>query len=178
VKIVPETDVERWILADPDWTTGVAWGAARGGHPEGSVLDHVCEVLANVEEMAIDARDRERLRFVALVHDAFKHQVDPARPRTGGNHHAVLARRFAERLTQDLELLEVIELHDEAYNSWVKARGGKWQSAEARAARLIEYLGGSLAFYLRFYRADNRTGSKEQAPLAWFERLADHDRLA
>ena len=85
----------------------------------------------------------------------------------------MIARRFAERLVDDPKLLDVIELHDEAFNSWVKGeRGGKWDAAETRATRLLDRLGDSRDFYLRFYRADNRTGSKDQAPLEWFESLS------
>jgi hypothetical protein len=115
---------------------------------------------------------RQKLRLVALLHDTFKGSVDHSRPRSGENHHAVLARRFAERYLDDEELLEVVELHDEAYNAWAKGeRTGKWDAAEARARRLVERLGPSLAFYVRFYRADNDTGSKNPEPLEWFERL-------
>ena len=42
-----------------------------------------------------------------------------------------------------------------------------------RGARLlIERLAQALPFYLRFYRADNQTGSKSAAPLEWFEKLS------
>ena len=134
-------------------------------------------MLANVDRVAIDAVDRERLRLVALVHDTFKNRVDERRPRTGENHHATIARRFTERYVDDPELLDVIELHDEAYNAWVAGeRRGKWEAAEARAERLIERLDSSLGFYLRFYRADNATGSKSRAPLDWFEQLASRRR--
>jgi HD domain len=171
--ITPANDTERRILADPDWQSGVAWGDPRPGHPEGRVGVHVEQVLANVERVAVDESDRERLRFVALIHDTFKHQVDRNRPREGENHHAMIARRFAERYTSDAELLDVIELHDEAFNAWVKGdRGGNWDAAEARARRLRERLGASTGFYLRFYRADNETGSKDQTPLHWFERVS------
>lgn len=171
--IVPETELERRILTDLEWQEGTAWGTPRPGHPEGSVAAHIQEVLANIDREALDADDRERLRVVALVHDTFKYRVRRDRPRTGANHHAVIARRFAERYTDDHELLELVELHDEAYNAWLKGhRGGDWAAAEARARRLLDRLGASLPLYLRFYRADARTGNKSSAPLAWFEQLA------
>jgi hypothetical protein len=159
-------------MRDPRWIAGVAWGEPRRGHPEGSVAAHVDEVLANVDAVAVDTRDRERMRLVALIHDSFKHEVDRSRQPTGENHHARIARRFAEQYVDDAEILDVIELHDEAYNAWAKgARGAKWEAAEARARRLIDRLGPTVHFYLRFYRADNATGSKSRAPLDWFERL-------
>ena len=172
-EIVPETELEARIVADPDWQAGAAWGDPRPGHPEGSVAAHVAEVLDNVDRVALGADDRARLRLVALVHDTFKGSVDRSRPSTGENHHAVLARRFAERYVDDPEVLEVVELHDEAYNAWATGeRSGNGPAAEARARRLVERLGSSLPFYLRFYRADIETGTKRREPLEWFERLA------
>jgi hypothetical protein len=117
--IAPETALERRIVDDPEWQAGAAWGMPRPGHPEGSVAAHIEELLANIDDQALGALDRERLRFVALVHDTFKHRVDRDQPRTGDNHHAAIARRFAARYTRDAELLELVELHDEAYNAWV-----------------------------------------------------------
>ena len=137
-------------------------------------MAHIEDVLGNIDLLALDRRDRERLRLVALIHDTFKHRVERGKPRTGENHHATIARRFAERFIDDSEVLDVIELHDEAYNSWVKGdRGGDWSAAVSRARNLIDRLGDSLDFYLRFYRADNATGSKNKTPLDWFERVID-----
>jgi HD domain len=170
--VVPEGRVEQQIVFDEEWIEGAAWGDPRPGHPEGIVAGHIAEVLENIERIALDGEDRQRLRFVALIHDTFKHRVDRERARTGDNHHATIARRFAEKYTDDDELLKVVELHDEAYNSWIKGeRGGKWEAAEQRARRLVDRLGSSLGLYLRFYRADNTTGSKSQEPLQWFEQL-------
>jgi hypothetical protein len=165
-----ENDAENRITSDPEWQDGAQWGEPRPGHPEGAVAAHIAEVLRNVDRYAIDRDDRYRLRLVALVHDTFKNQVDKEKPRIGQNHHAMIARRFAERHVDDLELLEVVELHDEAYNSWATgARSGDWRKAEERAQGLIARLGKALPFYLRFYRADNQTGSKSQEPVEWFE---------
>ena len=171
--IVAETELESRIVSDPEWREGATWDDPRPSHPEGEVSAHIEEVLRNVDDEAVDATDRERLRLVALTHDTFKHRVDRNQSPTGENHHAMIARRFAERYVDDAQLLDVIELHDEAFNSWVKGeRGGKWDAAEARARRLLDRLGDSRDFYIRFYRADNRTGSKDQAPLEWFESLS------
>jgi len=169
--IAPETALEARIIGDPEWQEGASWGDPRPGHPEGVVSSHIEDVLRNVDVEAIHPADRERLRLVALIHDTFKPRVDRG-PRVAENHHAMIARRFAERYFDDPELLDVIELHDEAYNCWVKGdQGGKWDGAEARAQRLLARLGDSRDFYIRFYRADNRTGSKDQSPLEWFEQI-------
>ena len=167
-----ESELEERICSDPEWRAGVGWGHARPGHREGAVVHHVADVLGNVDRVAASADERARLRLVALLHDACKHRVDRSKPRVGANHHAVLARRFAERYLDDGELLEIVELHDEAFNAWsLGARKGRWDEAEARARRLVERLGPSLPLYVRFYRADNATESKSPEPLTWFEKL-------
>ena len=171
-----ETALEARICADPEWREGITWGKPRPGHSEGQVRYHIAEVLANVDRHATTSEERRALRLIALIHDTFKYRVDTSRPRTGQNHHATLARRFAERYVDDPAILEVIELHDEAYNSWRRgAQNGRWDRAEARAARLVTRLvtrlGALLPLYIRFFRADNQTGSKDRASLLWFEQL-------
>src|SRR3712207_9436422 len=90
-RVAPETPTERAIVEDPEWREGAAWGKPRAGHPEGMILAHVLDVLANIEAQELEPSDRERLRLVALVHDTFKHRVRNLLPRTGNNHHAQIA---------------------------------------------------------------------------------------
>jgi hypothetical protein len=109
----------------------------------------------------------------------WKYRVDPGKPRIGANHHAVIARTFAERCLDDLALLEISELHDEAFKSWRSgASKGRWQEAEERASRLVARLGSSLPLYVRFYRADTATGSKDDASLIWFEQFLQRKGIA
>lgn len=165
-----ETALERRIAADPVWRAGVAWGRPRPGHHEGAVANHIADVLTNVEGEASTAEERGALRLVALIHDSLKYQVDAARPKVGPNHHATLARHFAERYIPDATLLDLIELHDEAYHSWrAGAIFGNWAAAEARARALLARLGDAWPLYLHFYRADNNTPSKHREPVRWFE---------
>ena len=167
-----ETELEARICADAEWKKGAEWGKPRPGHSEGVVMFHIAEVLANIDRLATTAEERRNLRLIALIHDAFKYCVDQSKPKIGANHHAVIARQFAERYLDDLVLLEIIELHDEAYNSWrLGASKGRWKEAEVRASRLVARLGSSLPLYVRFYRADNATGSKEGDSLIWFEQF-------
>jgi hypothetical protein len=171
--VVPETELEERIVADPRWRAGAAWGEPRPGHPEGTVGIHVGEVLANLDRAGLEPEVRRKLRLVALLHDAFKREVDRSLPRVGDNHHAVRARQFAERYLDDADVLEVVELHDDAHNAWSAGkRDGDWARAEARAAELLRRLGPRLGLYLAFFRADNATGTKRDDSLRWFEALA------
>jgi hypothetical protein len=172
-----ETDLERRIAADPEWQEGITWGEPRPGHQEGAVSAHIADVLRNIDEDAAGSPERERLRLIALIHDSFKFKVDRSRHNVGTNHHAWIARSWAERYVTDRDVLDVIELHDEAYNSWSMGdRSDRWDKAEGRARNLIERLGPRLPLYLQFFRADNRTDSKRAEPLEWFERLAANPR--
>ena len=148
-------------------------GQTATGSPRGSGrAPHRRSSGENLDGLRLKADDRRKLRLVALVHDTFKNEVDFSQPRSGSNHHANIARRFAERYTADEDVLELTELHDEAYNSWgVGSRRGDWDKATARARRLLDRLGSRANLYLAFYRADNAAGDKRSEPLEWFERL-------
>jgi hypothetical protein len=177
--VAPETELEARICGDPEWKAGVAWGTPRPGHPEGRVILHVADVLVSIDRQNLEVGDLRSLRLVALVHDTFKSRVDMSKARAGENHHAVIARRFAERYIDDAAILLIVELHDEAHNSWQQGnRSGKWAEAEARAARLVKRLGAHILLYVHFFRADNATGSKEQDSLEWFEEYLQQRGLA
>jgi len=172
--VKPENGIETVICNDAEFITGASYGKPRSGHPEGKVIYHVKEVLDNIDKFYADDPDRTDLRFIALVHDTFKHKVDRNKPKVGANHHGTIARVFAQQFTQDYTLLSIIERHDEAYNAWsVGGRRGNWYKAEERANRLIQglLLEGGLGLYIKFYKCDNLTGDKEQDNYDWFINL-------
>lgn len=163
-RIIPETALEEQIISSPEWIEGASWGMPRPGHPEGAVIYHILEVLDNVEAFHGNSPLREKLRVIALIHDTFKHKVDRDGPKHGENHHAMIARRFAETLTQDEAILEVIQRHDDAYSAWQKR-------SEHRAYHLIDILGPHLELYVAFYECDIYTGDKTPEPIDWFKSL-------
>ncbi|MCW2923243.1 MAG: hypothetical protein JWM98_647 [Thermoleophilia bacterium] len=171
--IPAETEVEAAIMADPDWIHGMLWGEPRPGHPEGPVVNHVRDVLDNVERYAPpgDALARERLRLVALLHDACKVVTAQRRDGAHGPNHGQLARRLAERHVTDETVLEIVELHDVAYYCWRALDRGDREAAHERARELVERLGERLDLYLAFYRCDSRIAGKRSDPLEWFEQF-------
>ncbi len=169
-----ETDLERTIAADPAWQQGVIWGKPRYGHLEGAIQYHIADVLANIDRQQPPPEERRILRLIALVHDTFKYRVNELKPKMGNNHHAHIARVFAEKYIHDPVILDLIELHDEAYNSWrLGAYKGRWEYAEERVNNLLHRLGPSLPLYVRFFLADSRTDSKDQAPVEWFTHVLE-----
>lgn len=164
----PETDLEREVVADPELLEGLAWGQPRAGHPEGRVGTHVSHLLESIDEAGERAERRGLLRFIVLVHDSFKYKVRDRLPRVGENHHAMRARRFAERFTDDERVLATIELHDRPYALWRKLRrkGKLDERAFRRMMRRVE----DPELFLRFIELDGSTEGKRSEPIEWFRR--------
>ena len=165
----PEGPLETALACQPELLTGLAWGKPRPGHPEGSVGTHVADLLRQIDETERDPGRRSALRFIALVHDSFKYRVDNWRPRTGEKHHAMRARRFAERFTGDERLLATIELHDRPYHLWKRLhRTGRLQ--EDRLDRMLARIADH-ALFLRFIEIDGSSEAKNPEPIRWLRDL-------
>jgi hypothetical protein len=164
----PETGLERAVAADPRLLAGLAWGRPRRSHPEGSVANHVADLLATIERWGEAGARRADLRFMALVHDAFKHAVSPVRPKQGENHHAMRARRFAQDFTSEERVLAVIELHDRPYSLWRRLRRTGRVSA-TDVDRMIARI-PDLELFVRFVELDGSTEGKRPEPIEWLRR--------
>ena len=133
---------------------------------------HITDVLANVERYALSSADRRDLRLIALTHVSRKFLVDPERSRSGENHHATRARRFAQRYISDQRVLRIIELHDEGihlWNRWRRTHDGRMIAAQLET--LLEQLGATWLLFVEFFRCDNDTPSKNPEPVLWFEEM-------
>jgi hypothetical protein len=127
---------------------------------------HVSHLLETLDASGETGERRQLLRFMALVHDAFKYQVRDRLPRVGENHHAMRARRFAERFTDDQRLLAAIEFHDRPYALWRKLkRRGKLDEYGFR--RMIKRI-PEPELFLRFIELDGSTEGKRPEPIQWF----------
>jgi HD domain len=173
----PENDMERAVSRDPELLEGLAWGEPRYAHPEGTVARHVSDLLDEIERRGESGERRRLLRFVALVHDAMKYRVREWLPKTGENHHAMRARRFAERYTDDERLLATIELHDRPYAIWRRMR--RSGSLDERAFEDMMGKVADPALFLAFVELDGSTEGKNPEPIAWFRReLRDRGAVA
>jgi hypothetical protein len=163
----PETDLERAVSSDPVLQEGLAWGKPRRGHPEGTVGAHVSDLLQTIERWGETGKRREELRFLALVHDALKNKVQNWRPKTGENHHATRARRFAEGYVDDERLLATIEQHDRPYNLWRRFR----RSGRVDDHAISEMLDRipDVDLFLRFVELDGSTEGKNHEPIRWLK---------
>ena len=162
-----ETDLERALIEDPVLQEGLAWGKPRRGHPEGSVGAHVADLLATIDRWGETGKRREELRLLALVHDSLKNRVQNWRPKTGENHHAMRARRFAERYVDDERLLATIEQHDRPYDLWRKMRR-RGHLDEHAFTEMLDRI-PDLDLFLRFVELDGSTEGKNHEPIRWLK---------
>lgn len=166
----PETSLEARFLEDEGFRRGLLWGVPRYGHPEGTILAHIIEVNENIDQLPIDAETRRKLRIICFVHDTFKNIEHKGNPRDWTKHHAVYARQFLSRYVNDEYLLNVVELHDDAYYAW---RLGylfhRLGEADQRIKMVKEKVGPYWQLFYLFFKCDTCTGDKNPAPLLWFE---------
>jgi hypothetical protein len=172
----PETDLERLLIQQPALKAGLLWGEPRYGHPEGRVLFHIPEIFDNIDNIMppLSIEDRQSLRLITLLHDSFKYQEDKSDPRDWSKHHSKLARQFAEKFIDDAHILEIIELHDDAYYCWrLSALYHDEGQSVIRFQKLLEKISPFLQLYYVFFKCDTATGDKTQAPVKWFERKVE-----
>lgn len=166
----PESALERRIAQDSEWLGRVLQPLPRFGSPPVIRLSsHIADVLHNIDLEAPDRHARERLRLIALLHDTFK---DDPSPGVSGDYvvHGERARALAERFINDEGVLDVIYVHDEGARAWeIGAVLQDWNEAGRYAQELIEYLQGSLALFIHFWRCDAWTGTRLRDPIRWFE---------
>lgn len=163
----PETDLERRLAGDSELLRGWAWGKPRAGHPEGTVGVHVADLIETIERWGEAGERRAELRFITLVHDALKFRVREWRPKRGENHHAMRARRLAERYTADERLLAAIEQHDRPYSLWRRmSRTG--QPDESAFDRMLERIPDH-GLFIRFVELDGSTEGKKPEPVEWLK---------
>ncbi|WP_116107273.1 hypothetical protein [Lewinella sp. IMCC34191] len=170
----PETELEARFLQEEEFRRGLAWGLPRYGHPEGTIWRHILEVNENIDALPVDAETRRKLRTICWVHDTFKHIEHRGNPRDWSKHHSVYARHFLANFLDDPLLLNVVELHDEAYYCWRLAHlYGEYRESERRMEILRERVGPYWQLYYLFFKCDTSTGDKNPAPLIWFEETAE-----
>ncbi|MEL6865851.1 MAG: HD domain-containing protein [Bacteroidota bacterium] len=171
----PENPLEHSLILDPEYARGLMWGKPRFGHPEGKIIFHIREVLDNIDRLFVSEQVREDLRLIAFVHDTFKHLEDKTEPRDWSKHHGIIGRHFLEKFdVADKVVLDVIELHDEAYYAWrLNHLYSKPLEGQKRLSALLDRMEENLQIYYLFFKCDTRTGDKIQAPVKWFEKTVE-----
>lgn len=156
------------VIADPRYLKNIEHGEPRSGHPEGSVKNHIAELEENLEKFAprISEERYWKLKFLIHVHDTFKAEAVPDSPITSPHSHASLARKFASEFTKDLDLLNMIQLHDENFALWKQyAATGSYDAV--RFQSLLETI-KDWDLFLLFLILDGSTRGKDPHKMKWF----------
>jgi len=161
--------VER-ILADPRYLKNIEYGEPRPGHPEGKVRFHIMELEGNLEKLQprLSPDEYWKLKFLVHVHDTFKAEAQPDAAIAHPRSHASLARAFAAEFTQDTDLLNMLQFHDEGYALWQQfTHRGDYDRERFRG--LLDTI-RDWDLFLAFMIIDGCTAGKDRAKLAWFMR--------
>jgi hypothetical protein len=157
------------IKADPRYQRNIEYGEPRDGHPEGKVKFHIADLESNLEilrKRGISDSDYWKLKFIIHVHDSFKAEAQRGTPTLHSQNHASLAREYASQFTDDADLLNMIQFHDENYNLWLGyLKSGNYDSE--RLQNLLDTI-KNWDLFLMFIIIDGCTEGKDLAKLSWF----------
>jgi hypothetical protein len=160
------------LTADPRYQANLDWGAARPGHPEGSVRAHIAEIEQNLEMLRPKLRDGDywKLKLLIHTHDSFKAVSQPGVPISDPKSHASLARAFLAEYCSDADLLAMVQYHDEPFALYRQFQSkGKYNQERFDAlTRAIR----DWNLFLTFNIIDGCTVGKSREPLRWLFREA------
>jgi hypothetical protein len=164
------------ITQDPRYLANLDWGEARAGHPEGTVRAHIAEVEGNLNRLRSRLSEDEYWSLLVLVHthDTFKAEAVKGVAILDPRSHASLACTFLAEFCDDVDMLAIVQYHDEPFALWrqTDANGG---CNEERLAALLENV-RDWDLFLAFCLADGCTEGKGREPLLWlFETAALHE---
>ncbi len=158
------------VVADSRYKKNIEYGTPRSGHPEGKVKNHIIDLENNLDRLKNRLKNDDdywKLKFLIHVHDTFK--AEAVKEGTPSNHprsHESLAREFASEFTDDLDLLNIIQNHDENYALWLQFRN-TGQYNQKQFATLIKLI-QDWDLFLVFTIIDGFTKGKDLAKLTWF----------
>lgn len=167
----PASNYEQALLAclkDPRYLENLDWGQPRSGHPEGTIRAHIAELEENLEQLLPKLAEEEawKLRLLVHTHDSFKPQAKRGVPITHPESHASLARQFLAEFIADLDLLNMVQFHDEPYALWRQARKRE-RCSEERLTALFDTI-EDLELFVAFNLVDACTEGKDREPIAWW----------
>lgn len=140
------------------------------GHPEGKVKYHIAELETNLDRLKHLLPDEEyywKLKFLIHVHDTFKAQeIRESVPADHPGSHESLARAFARDFTDDSDMLNIIQYHDENYTLWkqFKSNGHYDKNWFQHLLNTIQ----DWDLFLAFTLIDGYTQGKDIEKLPWF----------
>ena len=165
-------ELTKRVMADEHYKTNIEfqYDWPQSGHPEGKVKYHIAELEANLERLKPLIPNEAfywKLKFLIHVHDTFKAKASrEGVPADHPDSHESLARIFASEFTDDTDLLNIIQYHDENYTLWKQfKKNGSYDS------KWLEHLLDTIHdwdLFLAFTIIDGYTQGKDIEKLPWF----------
>lgn len=163
-------DILAAVQADPRYQKNIEYGKPRPGHPEGTVKAHIADLEANLAMLKPRLRSEDdywKLMFLIHIHDTFKADAAPPPvPIRSPHSHASLAVTFARNFTDDIDLLNMLQFHDEGYALWRELQHNGHSNPERFQALLNAIQDWDL--FLLFILIDGCTAGKDKSKTAWF----------
>ena len=162
-------EIIQQILNDPEYSKNIEFGEPRAGHPEGKIKFHIADLEDNLESLRVKGITEEefwKLKFLIHTHDICKPIAQSDTPTLHPNNHATLAKHFANRFTDDTDLLNIIQYHDENYELW-KEYKKKNEFNRDRFQKLLAVI-DNWDLFLMFTIIDGCVKGKDHEKVAWF----------
>lgn len=157
------------VKSDPRYLKNIEFEFVDDGHPEGKIKFHIADLEVNLEilkKRGISEGDYWKLKFMIHVHDLFKEEAVRGVPPTHPQNHAYIARQFAAEFIDDVDLLNMIQFHDENYKLWREyAKKGNYD--RKRFQILLDTI-KEWDLFLTFIIIDGCTRGKDSDKLSWF----------
>jgi hypothetical protein len=156
------------ITADPRYLANLDWGEPRAGHPEGTIRAHIAELEANLAVLRprLSTDEFWKLKLLIHTHDTFKPQARSDVAIAHPDSHASLARAFLAEFCDDVDLLAMVQNHDEPFALYRRYLA-KGRFAQDRFQSLLKNIHDWKVF-VAFLIIDGCTAGKSRAPLQWF----------
>lgn len=156
-------------MADERYQKNIEYGEPKPGHLEGKLKFHIADLVENLERLrkrGISDEDYWKLKFMIHVHDLLKAEAQSNTPTLHSQNHATLAKEFASEFTNDADLLNMIQYHDENFELWQEYLQTKKYSNE-RFQNLLKSI-QNWDLFLMFVIIDGCTKGKDHEKLGWF----------
>jgi hypothetical protein len=155
------------LTCDRRYLENLDWGKPRRGHPEGTVRAHIAELEQNLARLPVEVGSEPYWKLMVLihVHDTFKKDSSKGVSIDDPRSHASLARNFLAHFCTDMDMLNMVQYHDEPYALY-RQQTHKGRFNEARLKKLLARI-KDWELFLQFLLVDGHTAGKSREPLFW-----------
>lgn len=160
------------VMTNLRYLKNIEFGEPRSGHPEGKVKYHIADLEVNLERLKLRLPNEDtywKLKFLIHVHDTLKAEVDQESIRKNSPGHAILAREFAREFTDEIDILNIIQYHDEDFALWKQLQSTGYYDTQ-RFDMLLNTI-QDWDLFLSFMIIDGSTEGKILEKLSWFINL-------